>query len=79
EEIEIKALHKLYTALQLEIVNLLELLNRLHESPEHELLTLSHKNPQLVEEVAAHCAISGPTSAPSSRTQHDRCAERHAP
>ncbi|MGO9771965.1 MAG: exonuclease domain-containing protein [Roseiarcus sp.] len=52
EEIEIKALHKLYASLQLEILNLLEILNRLHESPEHELLTLSQKKPQLVEEVA---------------------------
>ncbi|MGH6839915.1 MAG: hypothetical protein ACREDT_14175 [Methylocella sp.] len=52
EEVEIKALHKLYASLQLEIVNLLEMLNRLHESPEHELLTLSQKKPQLVEEIA---------------------------
>jgi DNA polymerase III epsilon subunit-like protein len=53
EEVEIKALHKLYASLQLEIVNLLEMLNQLHESPEHELLTLSQKKPQLIEEVAA--------------------------
>lgn len=52
EEVEVKALHKLYASLQLEIVNLLEMLNRLHESPEYELLTLSQKNPQLVEDVA---------------------------
>ena len=52
EEVEIKALHKLYASLQLEILNLLEILNRLHESPEYELLTLSQKKPQLVEEVA---------------------------
>jgi hypothetical protein len=53
EEVDIKALHKLYASLQLEIVNLLEMLNQLHESPEHELLTLSKKKPQLIEEVAA--------------------------
>ncbi|MGH6869511.1 MAG: hypothetical protein ACREDA_11720, partial [Methylocella sp.] len=53
EEVEIKALHKLYASLQLEIVNLLDMLNRLHESPEHELLTLSQTTPQLIEEVAA--------------------------
>jgi DNA polymerase III epsilon subunit-like protein len=53
EEVEIKALHKLYASLQLEILNLLEMLNQLHESPEHELLTLSQKKPQLIEEVAA--------------------------
>ena len=29
------------------------MLNQLHESPEHELLTLSQKKPQLIEEVAA--------------------------
>ena len=52
EEVEIKALHKLYASLQLEILNLLEILNGLHESPEHELLTLSQKKPKLVEEVA---------------------------
>jgi hypothetical protein len=53
EEVEITALHKLYASLQLEIVNLLEMLNWLHESPEHELLALSQKNPRLIEEVAA--------------------------
>jgi DNA polymerase-3 subunit epsilon len=53
EEVEIKALHKLYASLQLELLNLLEMLNQLHESPEHELLTLSKKKPQLIEEVAA--------------------------
>jgi hypothetical protein len=53
EEVEIKALHKLYASLQLEILNLLEILNQLHESPEHELLTLSQKKPPLIEEVAA--------------------------
>src|ERR1700730_15611764 len=53
EEVEIKALHKLYASLQLEILNLLEMLNQLHESPEHELLTLSQKKPQLIGEVAA--------------------------
>jgi DNA polymerase III epsilon subunit-like protein len=52
EEVEIKALHKLYASLQLEIVNMLEMLNQLHESPEYELLTLSQKNPQLVEDLA---------------------------
>jgi hypothetical protein len=53
EEVELKALHKLYASLQLEILNLLEMLNQLHESPEHELLTRSQKKPQLIEEVAA--------------------------
>ena len=53
EEVEINALCKLYASLQLEIVNLLEMLNRLHESPEYELLALSQKNPGLAEEVAA--------------------------
>ncbi|MFZ0495067.1 MAG: hypothetical protein WBD78_12410 [Methylocella sp.] len=52
-QILLKALHKLYASLQLEILNLLEMLNQLHESPEHELLTLSQKKPQLIEEVAA--------------------------
>ena len=53
EEVEIKALHKLYASLQLEMANLLEMLDRLHESPEYELLTLSRRNPRIVEEVAA--------------------------
>ena len=53
EEVEIKALPKLYASLQLEILNLLEMLNQLHESPDHELLTLSQKKPQLIAEVAA--------------------------
>jgi len=37
----------------LEIVNLLDMLNRLRESPEYELMTLSENNPKLVEEIAA--------------------------
>ena len=52
EEVQLQALHRLYAALQLEIVNLLEMLNQLHESPEYELLTLSQRNPQFVEVVA---------------------------
>lgn len=43
EEVEIKALHKLYASLQLEIVNLLEMLNRLHESL--SLLTAAYREP----------------------------------
>jgi DNA polymerase III epsilon subunit-like protein len=53
EEVEINALRKLYASLQLEIVNLLDTLNRLHESPEYELMTLSGKNPRLIEDVGA--------------------------
>ena len=76
EEVEIKALHKLYASLQLEIVNLLEMLNGLHESPEYELLTLSQKKPQLVEEVAGQqrkaiteeiAALNRGSRAPSER------------
>ena len=43
DDIDAKALTKLYATLQLEIVNLLEMLNTLRESADFELLMLSQK------------------------------------
>ena len=52
DDVEIKALQKLYATLQLEIISRLEMLNTLHESPDYELLTLSQKNSRLLGSIA---------------------------
>lgn len=52
KEAELKSLQKLLAALQLEVVNLLELSGQLRESPEYELLTLSKRSAKFIEEIA---------------------------
>lgn len=46
-------LRRLHETLQLEIIAVLEALNRLRESPDYELCQLSEKKPGLVDELAA--------------------------
>jgi hypothetical protein len=48
---ELNSLQKLHIALQLEIVNLLEMLNTLRDSPEFELHSISRKDANFVNEV----------------------------
>ncbi len=52
DDLEIKTLRKLLATLQLEIVNMIESLNKLHESSEYELYKLSIKQPGLLQRVA---------------------------
>jgi DNA polymerase III epsilon subunit-like protein len=49
----ISGLRKLYDALQIELLETIELLTKLRESPEFELYTLSIQRPGFVEEMAA--------------------------
>ena len=52
EEIEVVSMRKLYATLQIEIVSVLDSLNRLHESSDFELHTLSENQPGMLREVA---------------------------
>lgn len=52
EERDLKSMRKLYTALQVEIMDMIGLLNDLRESPDYELVTLEQKQPGIVQKVA---------------------------
>ena len=52
DEIEVKSMRKLYATLQLEIVDVLDAINQLHESADFELYSLSEKQERLLQEVA---------------------------
>jgi hypothetical protein len=53
DEAELAQLRRLHETLQLEIIAVLESLNRLRESPDYELCQLSEKKPSLLDELAA--------------------------
>lgn len=52
EEHELRAMRRLYSALQAEIVSSIELLNTLHASPDFELLNMSQTQPGMLKKVA---------------------------
>ena len=52
DALSLKELENLYTSLQLEIVNVLELLQELRDSPDYELFKMSRQSRSLVVEVA---------------------------
>jgi DNA polymerase-3 subunit epsilon len=52
DEVELKSMRKLYAMLQREIVDILDTTNRLRESAEFELYSLSEERPELLEQVA---------------------------
>ena len=51
--VELAQLRRLYETLQLEIIAVIESLNRLKESPDYELCQLSERKPGLLDELAA--------------------------
>ncbi len=53
DEAELAQLRRLHETLQLEIIAVLESLNRLRESPDYELCQLSEQKPGLLDELAA--------------------------
>ena len=53
EEKELGQLRRLHETLQLEIIAVLESLNRLRESPDYELCQLSEQKPGVLDELAA--------------------------
>ena len=52
EERDLKSMRKLYTTLQVEIMDIIGLLDALRESPDFELVTLEQKQPGIVQKVA---------------------------
>ena len=53
DEAELAQLRRLHETLQLEIIAVLESLNRLRESPDYELCQLSEQKPGMLDELAA--------------------------
>jgi hypothetical protein len=67
-------LRRLYETLQLEIITVLESLNRLRESPEYELCQLSERKPGVLEELAAERAKLLDKESAELERQADRLA-----
>ena len=53
DEVELTQLRRLYETLQLEIIDVLESLTTLKESPDFELCQISEKKPGVLDELAA--------------------------
>jgi hypothetical protein len=51
EDNDLVSLQSLYTTLQIRIIELLEMIDVLHEGPDYELALLSQKNPALLMEI----------------------------
>ena len=56
DAVELKQLRRLYETLQLEIITVIESLNRLREGPEYELCQISERKPGVLDELAAERA-----------------------
>jgi DNA polymerase-3 subunit epsilon len=56
DEVELAQLRRLNETLQLEIIEVIESLNRLKESPDYELCQLSERKPSMLDELAAERA-----------------------
>src|SRR6266576_5250068 len=56
DEIELAQLRRLHETLQLEILAVIESLNRLRESPDYELCQISDQKPGVLDELAAERA-----------------------
>jgi len=56
DEVELTQLRRLLETLHLEIINVLETLNRLRESPDYELCRLSEQQPGMLDDLAAERA-----------------------
>lgn len=52
DEVELNQLRRLYETLQLEIIDVLESLTKLRESPDYELCQISEKQPGVLDELA---------------------------
>src|SRR5437870_8146972 len=75
DEAELAQLRRLHGTLQLEIIAVLESLNRLRESPDYELCELSEQKPGLLEELAAGRKELLETESAELERQADRLAE----
>ncbi len=72
---ELAQLRRLHETLQLEIIAVLEALNRLRESPDYELCQLSEKKPGLLDELAAERKTLLEKERAELQQQADKLAE----
>ena len=75
DEIELAQLRRLHETLQLEIVAVIESLNRLRESPDYELCQISEQKPGVLEELAAERAALLAKESAELEGQAKRLAE----
>jgi hypothetical protein len=72
---ELAQLRRLHETLQLEIIAVLEALNRLRESPDYELCHLSEQKPGVLEELAAERKTLLERESGELQQQADKLAE----
>ena len=75
DEAELAQLRRLHETLQLEIIAVLESLNRLRESPDYELCQLSEQKPGVLDELAAERAALLEKESAELERQASRLAE----
>jgi hypothetical protein len=75
DEAELAQLRRLHETLQLEIIAVLESLNRLRESPDYELCQLSEQKPGVLDELAAERKKLLEKESAELEKQADRLAE----
>jgi DNA polymerase-3 subunit epsilon len=75
EELELAQLRRLHETLQLEIVAVIESLNRLRESPDYELCQISEQKPGVLDELAAERAVLLERESVELEAQANRLAE----
>ena len=75
DEAELAQLRRLHETLQLEIIAVLESLNRLRESPDYELCQLSETKPGLLDELAAERKKLLEKESAALQQQADKLAE----
>jgi DNA polymerase III epsilon subunit-like protein len=75
DEAELAQLRRLHETLQLEIIAVLESLNRLRESPDYELCQLSEQKPGVLDELAAERKTLLEKESGDLQQQADKLAE----
>ena len=75
DEAELAQLRRLHETLQLEIIAVLESLNRLRESPDYELCQLSEQKPGVLDELATERKKLLETETAELAKHADRLAE----
>jgi len=75
EDVELAQLRRLYETLQLEIINVLESLGRLRESPDYELCRITEQKPGVLDELAAERAVLLDKESSELEKQANRLAE----
>ena len=75
DEAELAQLRRLHETLQLEIIAVLESLNRLRESPDYELCQLSERKPGVLDELAAERKRLLEKESAELQQQADKLAE----